>query len=545
LATATLAPQQKPAAKRLHYTSVEGWHPKHNPWLIALTVTLATFMEVLDTSIANVALPHMAGTLGASQEEATWVLTSYLVSSAIVLPISGWLSTRFGRKRFYMTCVALFTACSLLCGLAPTLPLLILARILQGLGGGGLAPSEQAILADTFPVEQRGQAFAVYGMAVVAAPAIGPTLGGWITDNFNWHWIFFINLPIGILSLLLSNRMVEDPPYLVKERAKARPIDKMGLGLVALGVGCLEFVLDKGQEKDWFGDRNITLTFILAMFALALFAWWEWNHPDPIVDLKLLKNRNFGTAVGFQFVLGMVLFSTTVLIPQFLQGLMGYTAERAGMALSAGAVVLMVMMPVAGKLVSRMDARLMVSMGFLATSLGLYNMTRLDLNVSFGHIVLWRVFQVLGLSFIFIPISTLNYVGVPTGKNNQISSFSNFARNFGGSMGTALLTTFLTRTQQTHQSALAANFVPGSFGYENFLTQTRNALMTAGQSAAQAKAAATGYAYQQLLRQSSMLSYQNAFWVLSIVAVALVPWPFIMRRPPKRKKAPPEEAMGH
>ncbi len=545
MATATLASQQIPA-KRLYPSSVEGWHPKHNPWLIALTVTLATFMEVLDTSIANVALPHMAGTLGASQEEATWVLTSYLVASAVILPISGWLSSRFGRKRFYMTCVTLFTICSLFCGLAPTLPILILARILQGLGGGGLAPSEQAILADTFPVEQRGQAFALYGMAVVAAPAIGPTLGGWITDNFNWHWIFFINLPIGILSLVLSNRMVEDPPYLVKERAKKSPIDTWGLGLVALGVGCLEFVLDKGQEKDWFGDRDITLTFLFALLTLAIFVWWEWKHPDPIVDLKLLKNRNFGTAVGFQFVLGMVLFSTTVLIPQFLQGLVGYTAERSGMALSAGALVLMVMMPIAGKLVSHMDARLMVAIGFFATSLGLYNMTRLDLNVSFGHIVLWRVLQVLGLAFIFIPISTLNYVGVPKGKNNQISSFSNFARNFGGSTGTALLTTFLVRTQQTHQTALAANFVPGSFGYENFLAQTRNAMMAAGQSAAQARVSATGYAYQQLLRQASMLSYQNAFWVLSIVAAVLVPWPFIMRRPPKHQKKPDEvEVMGH
>jgi DHA2 family multidrug resistance protein len=544
LATATLPPQQKPAPRRLHQTSVEGWHPKHNPWLIALTVTLATFMEVLDTSIANVALPHMAGTLGASQDEATWVLTSYLVSSAIVLPISGWLSTRFGRKRFYMTCVALFTVCSLFCGLAPTLPILILARILQGIGGGGLAPSEQAILADTFPVEKRGQAFALYGMAVVAAPAIGPTLGGWITDNFNWHWIFFINLPIGLISLYLSNRMVEDPPYLVQHRANANPIDKMGLGLVAVGVGCLEFVLDKGQEKDWFGDRTITFTFLLSMAALAFFVWWEWRHPDPIVDLKLLKNRNFGTAVGFQFILGMVLFSTTVLIPQFLQGLLGYTAERAGMALSAGALVLMVMMPVAGRLVSIMDARLMVSIGFLTTSLGLYNMTRLDLNVSFGTMVLWRVLQILGLSFIFIPISTLNYVGVPAGKNNQISSFSNFARNFGGSMGTALLTTFLTRTQQTHQAALAANIIPGSYAYENYMSQMKNALMAAGQSAAQARIGATGFAYQQLLRQSSMLSYQNAFWVLSVVAAVLVPWPFVMRRPPKRKKAP-SEAMGH
>src|ERR1700753_3767888 len=459
------------------HVSEAPWKPSHNPWAVALTVTIATFMEVLDTSIANVALPHIAGTLGASQEEATWVLTSYLVSSAIVLPISGWLSTRFGRKRFYMTCVALFTACSLLCGLAPTLPFLILARILQGIGGGGLAPSEQAILADTFPVEQRGQAFALYGMAVVAAPAIGPTLGGWITDNFNWHWIFFINLPIGVLSLLLSNRMVEDPPYLVKERAKANPIDKMGLGLVAIGVGCLEFVLDKGQEKDWFGDRAITVTFLLAISTLAFFVWWEWRHPDPIVDLKLLKNRNFGTAVGFQFILGSVLFSTTVLIPQFLQGLMGYTAERAGMAFSAGALVLMVMMPVAGKLVSQMDARLMVSIGFLATSLALYNMTRIDLDINFGTIVLWRVLQILGLSFIFIPISTLNYVGVPPGKNNQISSFSNFARNFGGSMGTALLTTVLVRTQQTHQSTLTAKLIPGSYAYENFLAQMRSSLM--------------------------------------------------------------------
>src|SRR6201994_2076895 len=336
------------------------WKPAHNPWAVALTVTLATFMEVLDTSIANVALPHIAGSLGASSNEATWVLTSYLVASAIVLPISGWLSNRFGRKRFYMTCVVLFTLSSLLCGLAPTLPLLIFARILQGLGGGGLAPSEQAILADTFSVEKRGQAFALYGAAVVIAPAIGPTLGGWITDNYNWHWIFFINLPIGIISLLLSNRMVEDPPYLVKERAKANPIDRMGLGLVAVGVGCLEFVLDKGQEKDWFGDRTITLTFLLSMATLAFFVWWEWRHPDPIVDLKLLKNRNFGTAVFLQLVLGMVLFGSTVLIPQYLQSLLGYTAERAGLVLSPAGFVMMVMMAVAGRTLGKGDPRLMV-----------------------------------------------------------------------------------------------------------------------------------------------------------------------------------------
>ncbi|MGI4757617.1 MAG: DHA2 family efflux MFS transporter permease subunit, partial [Janthinobacterium lividum] len=317
------------------------WKPKHNPWLIALTVTLATFMEVLDTSIANVALPHIAGSVGASQEEATWVLTSYLVASAVILPISGWLSNRIGRKRFYMICVAVFTVCSLLCGFAPTLPLLIGARILQGLGGGGLAPSEQAILADTFSIEKRGQAFALYGTAVVIAPAIGPTLGGWITDNYNWHWIFFINLPIGLLSLYLSNRMVEDPPELVARTKRRDPVDFLGLLSVGIGVGLLEFTLDKGQEKDWFGSGEIQLTAALAVVILVFFVFWEWRHVDPIVDLKLLKNRNFGTAVFLQLILGMVLFGSTVLIPQYLQTMLGYTAERAGQVLSPAGLVMM------------------------------------------------------------------------------------------------------------------------------------------------------------------------------------------------------------
>src|SRR6201984_2908846 len=282
------------------------WKPSHNPWLIALTVTLATFMEVLDTSIANVALPHIAGSLGGSQEEATWVLTSYLVYSAIWLPISGWLANRFGRKRFYMSCVVMFTVCSFLCGLAHTLPMLIFARVLQGLGGGGLAPSEQAILADTFPIAKRGQAFALYGMAVVVAPAIGPTLGGWITDNFSWHWIFFINLPVGLLSLFLTQRLVEDPPWLSQERNSGIKIDYIGLALIVIGVACFQIVLDKGQESDWFGSPLIVTMFFIGVPVLFAFFLWEWYHEDPIVDVRLLKNRNFGTAVFFSFVLGMV-----------------------------------------------------------------------------------------------------------------------------------------------------------------------------------------------------------------------------------------------
>ncbi len=516
----------------------EEWKPSHNPWAVALTVTLATFMEVLDTSIANVALPHIAGSLGGSQEEATWVLTSYLVSSAIVLPISGWLSNRFGRKRFYMTCVVIFTVCSFLCGLAPTLPALILARILQGIGGGGLAPSEQAILADTFPAEKRGQAFAVYGMAVVVAPAIGPTLGGWITDNLDWHWIFFINIPVGLLSLYLSNRMVEDPPYL-QERAKSPGrIDGVGLGLVALGVGCMEYVFDRGQEKDWFGDPSITALAITAGVLLTVFVFWEWNHEDPIVDLKLLRNRNFGTAVFLQFVLGMVLFGSTVLIPQFLQNLLGYTAERSGMVLSPAGFMMMVTMFIAGRIIGKIDPRLLVTIGYLITAAGLYNLTRLDLNVSFGSVTLWRMYQVLGLAFIFIPISTLNYVGVPQEKNNQISSFSNFARNLGGSVGTAMLTTFLARSSQVYQQDLARHVIPGSLAYENYLAQTQAGLTRLGQGATNASNLAFGRAYQQMVQQASMLSYKNAFFILSMTILCLAPLPFIMRKPPKAMKAP-------
>jgi DHA2 family multidrug resistance protein len=503
-------------------------------------------MEVLDSSIANVALPHIAGSLGASQEEATWVLTSYLVSSAVILPISGWLANRFGRKRFYMSCVIMFTACSILCGFAPTLPFLIFARILQGLGGGGLAPSEQAILADTFPVERRGQAFAVYGMAVVFAPAIGPTLGGWITDNFNWHWIFFINLPIGLLSLILSNRMVEDPPHLVarREASKKLKVDFMGLGLVATGVGLLEFTLDKGQEMDWFSDAGIRTSFIAAIVLLVWFVYWEWRHPDPIVDIKLLKNRNFGTAVFLQLILGMVLYGTTVLIPQYLQTLLGYTAEQAGMVLSPGGFVIMAMMMAAGTAVRRFDARLLAAIGYFCTGLGIYNLTRLDLTTSYGVATECRILQVLALPFIFIPISTLNYVGVPIEKNNQISSLSNFARNIGGSAGTALLTTFIARTAQIHQSALGANVVTNTVAYNQYFDKMRALLMNDGLTKTQAAQGAVGQAYRQMVLEATMLSYHNAFALLAALLFCLVPLPFLMRLP-KKSARDAEQATGH
>jgi DHA2 family multidrug resistance protein len=489
-------------------------------------------MEVLDSSIANVALPHIAGSLGATYEEATWVLTSYLVSSAIVLPISGWLSTVMGRKRFYMMCVALFTGCSFLCGIATSLPMLIVARVLQGCGGGGLQPSEQAILADTFPDEMRGMAFSVYGMAVVVAPAIGPTLGGWITDNYSWHWIFFINLPIGLLSLFLTHRLVEDPPWLKEEKRAGIRIDYIGLALIVIGVACFQMVLDKGQEEDWFGSPLITVLFSIGVPTLVAFFLWEWYHENPIVDVRLLKNRNFGTAVFFSFVLGMVLFGSTVLIPEFLQSSLGYTAERAGMALSPGGLMLMIMMPVAGRLTAtRMDPRLLIALGFLGTAIGLHIMTTIYLQIDFRTMVLLRMLQVTALPFIFIPISTLNYVGVPREKNNQVSGLSNFARNIGGSIGTSLLTTFLARQNQIHQNNFAAHTGQSNVNFQQLLNGSKATFMAQGFDAVTSTQKAWTQAYQMVEAQANALSFVNSFWIMSLVVLCLTPLPFIMRRP--------------
>src|SRR5208283_1733644 len=378
------------------------WTPKYNRWAIALTVTLATFMEVLDTSIANVALPHIAGGLGASQDEATWVLTSYLVSNAIILTSSAYFTSFVGRKRFYMICVVLFGLSSALCGLAPSLPLLILFRVLQGVGGGGLAPSEQAILADTFPPKQRGQAFAVYGMAVVFAPAIGPTLGGWITDNFDWRWIFFINVPVGLLSLFLTSTVVEDPPWLKKFKGAGVKIDYIGLSLIVLGIGCLQVILDKGQQDDWFGSTFVTTFAVIAATALVTLVIHEWRTPHPVLELKLLKNRNFAATVLFNLVLGAVLFGTTVLIPRFLQLMLGYSAQKAGEVLSPAGFMLMVLFPIAGLLSTKIDPRWMIAAGFGMTSVALYHITHLSLAIDFRTIMLWRMYQMSGLAFIFI-----------------------------------------------------------------------------------------------------------------------------------------------
>jgi MFS transporter, DHA2 family, multidrug resistance protein len=517
------------------------WKPRANRWVVALTVTLATFMEVLDTSIANVALPHIAGGLGASSDEATWVLTSYLVANAVILPASAYLTTFIGRKRFYMICVMLFGISSALCGLAPSLPLLIFFRILQGAGGGGLAPSEQAILADTFEPKDRGKAFAIYGIAVVCAPAIGPTLGGYITDNFDWRWIFFINVPVAILSLFLTNRIVEDPPHIVQQvkemQKQGLNLDFLGFFLLAIGFGSLEFVLDKGQEDDWFGSRLITTFIVLCITSLVTLILWEMRQirtgHKPILDLTLFRGRNFAVAFVLMFVLGFCLFGSTVLIPQFVQSMLGYTAEQAGLVISPGGLGIILLMPLVGFLVGKVDARFLVAYGFLSCSAALFLMLNLNLEVSYGYVAWLRVFQASGLAFLFVPISTISFAGIPPGKNNDASGLTNLARNIGGSVGTAFLVTVLARRAQYHQLRLGDHLTPSTASMQNQLALTARYLHDrAGMaySLTQGQGLAQGSVMRQLIMHATMLSYLDVIKCFAIAMGMMVPIVFIMTK---------------
>jgi MFS transporter, DHA2 family, multidrug resistance protein len=504
--------------------------PAVNPWIIALTVTLATFMEVLDTSVANVALPHIAGSLSAGQDESTWILTSYLVSNAIVLPMSGWFSQMIGRKRFYMSCVAIFTISSFLCGLAPSLGMLIFFRVLQGAGGGGLQPSEQAILADTFAPAKRGMAFAVYGMAVVLAPAIGPTLGGWITDNFDWRWIFFINIPVGIISLLLTNRLISDPPYMKEAKRTGFKIDYIGLGLLALGLGTLQVVLDKGQRDDWFGSHFIVITTTISAAALLGVLIWEWYHKDPIIDLHLFKDRSFAIGNLLMFMVGFALMSSTVLLPLFMQTVLGYTAEKAGLALMPGGFAILIAMPVVGFLLGRYDARRLLLFGMCMLSFALFHMTRFDTNIDFRTVATARIFQAIGLAFLFVPINTAAYAFIPRNKSNAASGLINLARNIGGSIGISLVTTMLARRAQFHQASLAGDIHKGNPRLQTMITATTHMLISRGSSASQASHQAYAMVANMLDRQSTMLAYIDNFWLLAVAVLIMIPFVFLMKK---------------
>ena len=497
-----------------------------NPWLIAMVVMLATFMEVLDTSIANVSLPHIAGTLSATPDESTWVLTSYLVSNAIVLPLSGWLSNIFGRKRFYIACVIVFTVSSFLCGLAPSLGSLIFFRILQGLGGGGLQPSAQAFLADAFPPEKRGMGFSVYAMAVVFAPAIGPTLGGWITDNFSWRWIFYINVPVGIVSVLLSSRLLRDPAELVQKARRLGSrlrIDYIGLGLLVVGLGFLQVVLDKGQQDDWFGSHFIAWSVAISAIALISVVVWELRTSNPIVDLRLFAERNFAISNILIFALGFALFGSTVLIPQFLQELMGYTATQSGQVLSPSGILLFLLLPITGMMINKVGAKRLIVFGFIIAGSSLWLCAHISLGIDFWTITLYRMAQGLGIAFLFTPISTTCFSRIPRDKTNAASALYNLSRNLGASFGIATVTTVLARRAQVHQANLNEHVTNGSAAYQSLVAGLAQRLQQSGSTAVAAAEQARIYVGRLILQQATALAFLDCFMIMCVFCFAMIP----------------------
>lgn len=506
-----------------------------NRWLVAPTVGLAAFMEVLDISIANVALQHIAGSLSATRDESTWVLTSYLVTNATILPMSGWLATTIGRKRYFIGCIAGFSLSSLLCGMAPSLGWLIVFRALQGVTGGGLQPTAQAILADCFPPEKRGMAFAVYGLAVVFAPAVGPTFGGWITDHFTWRWVFLINLPVGMVLVPLAARVVHDPPALVAagraRRAGGINFDIIGFSLLVLGMCSLQVMLDKGQEEDWFASRLIAGLAATAVVSLTAFAIREFCCVEPMVDLKLLANRNFAVGNLLMLMLGFVLLGSTVLLPLFVQTMLGYTATDAGLVISPGGFALMFLMPLSGALVSRVDPRWLIAFGLLACAAALYYMSGFDLEVDYWTVAEARIYQSIGLAFLFIPINTVAYSGIAAEKSGNASAIINMTRNIGGSIGISVATTVLARRAQVHQHALVEHVTPDNPVYRSLVSSLQQIFMRYSASAADALHQAQALIYRMVQQQAQLLSFLDDFRLLAIVFVALVPFLVLMRRP--------------
>ncbi len=506
------------------------WKPRANPWLIAATVALAAFMEVLDTSIANVALPHIAGDLGASIDESTWVLTSYLVANAIVLPLGGWASSVIGRKNFFRLCLIIFTVSSFLCGISWSLPLLLLFRVFQGAGGGGLQPMAQAIMADSFDARQRGLAFSLYGIVAVLAPSIGPTLGGWITDNYSWHWIFYINIPVGILAFVLVSRLVEDPPYLKHDRANLFRLDFIGLGLLSLAMAAMQIGLDKGEELDWFANHWIVLAALVFVVSMIALAWWELRAEDPIMNLRLFKFKNFAVCSLLMLLIGGVLNASTVLQPQFLQGQLGYTATLAGISLSLGGIVLIFVMPMAGILLGKFPARNLIAMGFLMFAVFYYYVAyHLDTQISIGQASWLRVLQVVPIPFLFISVTTAAYFGLPREASNQVAGLINFMRNVGGSILISLTNAEVTQRTLFHESKLQNGM---STVNPNYLQQLQSLTSYLGRSVGPGSAAgaAMGRIYSMLDAQAATLAYQDVYWLIAVATGVMVPLAFLLDR---------------
>ncbi|MBN9563808.1 MAG: DHA2 family efflux MFS transporter permease subunit [Alphaproteobacteria bacterium] len=503
------------------------WRPRGNRWVIAVVVTLAAFMEVLDTTIVNVSLPHIAGSVAASYDEATWTLTSYLIANGIVLPISGWIGRLVGRKRYFLICIAMFTACSFLCGMATSLGEMIIFRLLQGFFGGGLQPNQQSIILDTFEPAQRGRAFSIVAVAVIVAPIVGPTLGGWITDNYSWRWIFLINLPVGVFTFFAVARLVEDPPWVVREHKYGdKRVDYIGLGLIALGLGCLEVMLDRGEDNDWFGSPSIVMFAFLAFAGIAGAIGWLLYTDKPVVDLRVYADRNFAVGSLVIFAIGAILYSSAVLIPQLAQQHLGYTALLAGLLLSPGALLVVFLIPIVGKvLLPHVQTRYIIAFGFFSLGCALLYAHRLTPNIDFFTLATIRAAQTFGLAFLFVPNSTITYSTLPKELNADASALYTMLRNIAGSVGISLSTAMVAEQTQVHRAYLAEHLTPFSQPYQHLLSQYSETLRSLGESAN----GALGMINQTLNQQAAILAYLDVFLVCAIAAFCVVPFAFLFR----------------
>jgi DHA2 family multidrug resistance protein len=503
------------------------WVPSFNPWLVAVSVMLATVMEVLDTSVANVALPHIAGNLSATSEEATWVLTSYLISNAIILPATSWIGKYIGRKRFLIICIIIFTIASALCGAAPNLTVLIIARILQGMGGGALQPIAQSVLLESFPPAKRGAAMALYGMGIVVAPIIGPTLGGWITDNYSWRWIFYINLPVGLVAAFMANAFVEDPPYLKGQ--KPGKIDYTGFSLMALGLGAMELTLDLGQQRDWFESPLIVFTAAVSILSLIGFVIWELLTPEPIVNLKVFLNRNFAVGCAMIASVGVVLYGSTALLPLFLQTLLGYPAVESGLAVSPRGVGSIISMMVVGRLIGKVDPRYLITFGFTVLAFSTWMFTGINLYIAQSNIVYPMIISGFAMGFVFVPLTTMSMATLPQEEIGNASGVYNLMRNTGGSIGIAIMTTLLARNSQIHQSNLMANINEYSIAFQQSFQQIYQGFL-ASTDPVTAKQMAYQTIYGMVARQAAVLAYIDDFWILTALCTICIPAGFFFKK---------------
>ena len=499
-----------------------------NPWIVTVAVMLATFMEILDTTVVNVSVPHMSGNLGSTVDEGTWVVTSYLVSNAIILPMAGWLAARFGRRRMLMLCVSGFAVSSLLCGMATSLESLIFFRILQGLSGGGLQPLSQSVLLETFPPKKHGTAMAAFGLGIIFAPIIGPTLGGWITDNYTWRWIFYINLPVGIVSLLMISRFVVDPPYLRKRLSGG--VDLWGIGFLALGFGMLQVVLDTGQRKDWFGSNEICLWTVLCVIGMVGMVVRELTAKHPIVDLRVLKDRTFAAGTLLMTMLGFVLYASLMLLPIYLQTLLNYPALQSGLALSPRGIGALIMTPISGQLTNRLDPRKLLIVGIVTGGWTMFSLSHLNLNAGYWDIFWPQVIQGAAMAFLFVPLMTTSMSAIAKEKMGNATSIYNLMRNIGGSFGIAIMTTFLARRQQVHQTQLVSHITPSDIATQEMFRGMQNWFQVHGAlSAHDAAQKAWGAIYGIVQRQAAMLSFVEAFWIMGVVFWAMAPLLLLLR----------------